>query len=712
MDCEVEKNTYTFELSGLSTNMKIKKGSWIRLIPYDLRDDYSFLNFRNYLLTVDKKEWSSQKESFIIKTKPTRTQLFDDYKTIIETNRSNQWFVYPKENDNWTNKLYRMRKRKGHEEEDPESFLLRNKIGQSKLGSLVSIKWNIIDTLFQPQFYNSQFLVDLAEVYLFAPHLLEQFQTQQSSFLSDTSPEPNQSQKEAIDNSLNQTISAILGPPGTGKSQTIAALLNEYLERSHTKNPDKPVRILITSFSYNAMFVLIDMLETHKNKQGAPSKISKVDRYFVTSNRNNPSCHSIIVDYNTIKIHQIGSDTPQTHLFTDNKTLEDHLPKDFIMFGNAHQLKKLTQLNDNETGMKAFTNDFGFDLIIVDEASQYPTDHILSIFPLIYQNRYQVRVDKELTIQSPSLIGDVEHPDHQFSKLILVGDHNQLPPVQPIKPPKKLENILGSIYSYYVENHKIKQIQLKTNYRSNEVINQITQNLGFYELLDTFENNIGSTISFDYHSDDVLHKTVFDPNIPILSITHNQQYDSTISLIEAELVVSLVIEYFKLINPKNKSEFSEFWASQLGVVVPHNAQSNLIIQKIYSVLEKDVTYITKDELRNTISQSITSVEKFQGSARDMIICSIAISSKDQLRAEEEFIYGLNRFNVISSRARKKFVFICSQNYLNYLPSDQEMMNSISMIKSVIDNLMTSKIGYEAKILEQGPEYLEIKYKEF
>ncbi len=67
-------------------------------------------------------------------------------------------------------------------------------------------------------------------------------------------------------------------------------------------------------------------------------------------------------------------------------------------------------------------------------------------------------------------------------------------------------------------------------------------------------------------------------------------------MIEAELVVSLVTEYFKSINPTNKSEFSEFWASQLGVVVPHNAQSNLIIQKSTLVLEKDVTYITKDEL--------------------------------------------------------------------------------------------------------------------
>ena len=96
----------------------------------------------------------------------------------------------------------------------------------------------------------------------------------------------------------------------------------------------------------------------------------------------------------------------------------------------------------------------------------------------------------------------------------------------------------------------------------------------------------------------------------------------------------------------------------------------------------------------------------------MIICSIAISSKDQLRAEEEFIYGLNRFNVISSRARKKFVFICSKNYLNYLPSDQEMMNSISMIKSVIDNLMNKQIIVNINTINSDLEKIIIKWKEF
>jgi len=460
------------------------------------------------------------------------------------------------------------------------------------------------------------------------------------------------------------------------------------------------------------MFVLIDMLKNHKNEDGTLSKISKLNRYFVGSNRNNPNCHTINVSYNTIKIQEMNSEVSNKNLFNHNSTLEDHLPKDFIIFGNAHQLKKLAQLKNDETGMKAFTNSFGFDLIVIDEASQYPSDHILSVLPFLYQNQYQVRIDKELNIHSPSVIGDVEHLDNQFTKLILVGDHNQLPPVQPVKPPKKLENILGSIYSYYVSNHQINQIQLKTNYRSNEIINSITQNLGFYELLETFENNIGNTIPYSNVSDNLLLQTIFRPNTPILSIIHTHQYDSTISLIEAELVVSMVIEYFTFINPKNKDEFYEFWTSQLGVVVPHNAQSNLIIQKIYSSLEKIIQYVSKDELRNFISDSITSVEKFQGSSRDMIICSIAISSKDQLKAEEEFIYGLNRFNVISSRARKKFVFICSKNYLNYLPLNHELMNNISTIKSIIENVMPLKTSIEYDCVEHGIETLQINYNEF
>ncbi len=321
-------------------------------------------------------------------------------------------------------------------------------------------------------------------------------------------PDPNESQKEAINNSLNQTISTILGPPGTGKSQTIAALLNEFLERSKNQTPNKPVRILISAFSYNAMFVIIDMLTNHQNNNGDPSSISKLIDISLLEIE-----IMIILTVSSLIIRQLNYNSITLMMnkldYLQITKLWKITYQKISYFWECTSIKKLAQLNKEEPGMKAFKSNFGFDLIIIDEASQYPTDHILSILPFLYQNQYQVRIDKELNIQSPNLINDVEHQNHKFSKLILVGDHNQLPPVQPIKPPKRLENILGSIYSYYVSNHKINQVQLKMNYRSNEIINGITQNLGFYELIDTFNQNLGNSIIVDKSYNTPINSIIF-----------------------------------------------------------------------------------------------------------------------------------------------------------------------------------------------------------
>ncbi len=204
----------------------------------------------------------------------------------------------------------------------------------------------------------------------------------------------------------------------------------------------------------------------------------------------------------------------------------------------------------------------------------------------------------------------------------------------------------------------------------------------------------------------------FDTNNPVISLIHHHEYDSTISIIESQIVVSLIMEYYRIIAPQNEMDFNDFWATKLGIVVPHNAQSNLIIQKIYAFLEKEIDYISNNELRNIISKSITSVEKFQGSARDLIICSIAISSKDQLRAEEEFIYDLNRYNVISSRAKKKFFFISSKNYLDFLPNDQNLMDNISIVRNITYKYLTHSSTIDLECEEHGFEKIDIRWKPF
>ena len=48
-----------------------------------------------------------------------------------------------------------------------------------------------------------------------------------------------------------------------------------------------------------------------------------------------------------------------------------------------------------------------------------------------------------------------------LTKIVIVGDYYQLPPVQHISPPKNLEPVLASLFSYYVKGHDIPNYQLK-----------------------------------------------------------------------------------------------------------------------------------------------------------------------------------------------------------------------------------------------------------
>jgi hypothetical protein len=182
---------------------------------------------------------------------------------------------------------------------------------------------------------------------------------------------------------------------------------------------------------------------------------------------------------------------------------------------------------------------------------------------------------------------------------------------------------------------------------------------------------------------------VLNPELSVGCIIHNNKYETAVSPLEAEIVTQLVLSYY-IMNMPDHAVASEdvlidaqkdFWTEKLGVVAPHNAQGRLIIHRIYETLKKnDLNNLTDRELMDYLKKTIYSVEKFQGSARDFIITSIGISAQDQLHSEEEFIYNLNRFNVLSSRGRAKFIFICSHNFLTYIPNDQEAMRTASKIR--------------------------------
>jgi superfamily I DNA and/or RNA helicase len=71
----------------------------------------------------------------------------------------------------------------------------------------------------------------------------------------------------------------------------------------------------------------------------------------------------------------------------------------------------------------------------------------------------------------------------------------------------------------------------------------------------------------------------------------------------------------------------------------------------------------------------------------LIIASIGLSDRDQLRKENEFIYNLNRFNVLTSRAKNKVILVCSEEFLEFHPYRQRNHGGCSTHKKICYELL-------------------------
>jgi superfamily I DNA and/or RNA helicase len=302
-----------------------------------------------------------------------------------------------------------------------------------------------------------------------------------------------------------------------------------------------------------------------------------------------------------------------------------------------------------------------------------------------------------------------------LTKIVIVGDYNQLPPVQPVPPPKNLEGILKSLFVFYVKTHEIPNTQLQVNYRSNKDIVDFTSLLGFYKNLKPDIRNENSLLLGNIENiEEKWVKQVLDPQKVVTSIIHNEKYEIGVSALEAFLVVQIILGYFKMANPTSRVQEINFWRNQVGVVAPHNAQGRLIIRELYDTLtdpSKPLTNLNHARLMSLLKDTVYSVEKFQGSDRELIISSIGISDRDQLRAESEFIYNINRFNVLTSRAKSKIILIASKRFFKFIPKERSIMEEAAHIRNYALNYCDKSEKILIKDEKNLDRVVEFRYKD-
>ncbi|MDE5870990.1 MAG: AAA family ATPase [Muribaculaceae bacterium] len=436
-------------------------------------------------------------------------------------------------------------------------------------------------------------------------------------------PYLNPAQQAAVNKVLcAKDVAVVHGPPGTGKTTTLVEAIAETLRREP--------QVLVCAQSNMAVDWICERLVdrgVHVLRLGNPSRVNDKMLSFTYERRfeshpDYPDLWSIRKAIRELRsAKRRGSD--QWHQKLDRlrsraTELEIRINQD--LFNSAHVIASTLVGSSSRLldGMK-------FSTLFIDEAAQ--------------------------ALEAASWI-----PMRRAGRLVLAGDHCQLPPT--VKSFEAMKAGLGkSLMERIVENHPEAVTLLTMQYRMNHEIMRFS-NEWFY----------GGAMTA---APEVRHRGILDFDTPIEWIDTDMEgslpsrpIDEDADPTEAETAFkeSLAGESHGRIN-RDEAEFSVLTLRKyiekigrqrflderidVGLISPYRAQ----VQYLRGLIKRTPFF---KPFRHLIS--VNTVDGFQGQERDVIVISLVRSNDD---GNIGFLRDLRRMNVAMTRARMKLIIIGS-----------------------------------------------------
>ena len=445
-----------------------------------------------------------------------------------------------------------------------------------------------------------------------------QMKTERFSFASMRFPYLNSTQEEAVNEVLRtKDVMVVHGPPGTGKTTTLVEAIYETLMRES--------QVLVCAQSNMAVDWISEKL---------------VDRGVNVLRIGNPSrVNDKMLSFTYERRFEAHPDYPD--LWQLRKTIREMRNRRHRGDDSFHQKIERLKSRAAEIEIRINAELFG-------EARVIASTLVGSANRLLHGMRFTSLFIDEA---AQALEAACWIPMRRVSRVILAGDHCQLPPT--IKSLAAMHGGLEkTLMQRIAENHPEVVTLLRVQYRMNEQIMRFSSDW-FY----------GGKVE---SAPSVRHRGILDYDNPIVWIdskdtlpspadenteseTVSSRYHEEfigesfgrINKPEAELTLATLQELFDKIGRTRILEER----IDVGIISPYRAQ----VQYLRQLIRRREYY---KPYRSLIS--VNTVDGFQGQERDIIIISLVRSNE---QGQIGFLRDLRRMNVAITRARMKLIII-------------------------------------------------------
>ncbi len=419
-------------------------------------------------------------------------------------------------------------------------------------------------------------------------------------------PYLNKTQEEAVNEVLRaKDVAIVHGPPGTGKTTTLVEAINETLMRES--------QVLVCAQSNMAVDWISEKL---------------VDRGIPVLRIGNPTrVNDKMLSFTYERRFEAHPDYPQ--LWSIRKALRDL--REHRRRGDSSFHQKVERLKSRATELEVRINGELFG-----EARVIACTLTGSAHRLLQGQKYNTLFIDEA---AQALEAACWIPIRKVSRVVLAGDHCQLPPT--VKSIAALKAGLGkTLMERIAENHPDEVNLLKIQYRMNEQIMRFSSDWFYHGQVESAPS--------------VRHRGILDYDIPIEWRQASIDDEGTppaeefvgesfgrINKTEAQLTLDTLQRYFEKIGKQRVLDER----IDVGVISPYRAQ----VQYLRQQLRKREFF---KPFRHLIS--VNTVDGFQGQERDIIVISL-VRSNDE--GQIGFLRDLRRMNVAITRARMKLIIM-------------------------------------------------------